>query len=599
MEKVKTKIKSISISKQKFFIFSIIFALFFVVLPSKVDAATLYLYPASKNLNKNDTFSVNVNAASPEQAINAVSGVVSFPSDKLRVLSVTKGGSVVSLWVQEPSFSNGVGTVNFEGIILNPGWRGAAGNILTINFEAKSTGSAKVKYSSGSILANDGQGTNILTGMSSATYRINVPTVEPPRQPSTGPPAAVSETPAAQSGTPAAPQVTSLTHPDTNAWHSASTPSFQWNLDESITAVRLLVSNKPNSSPSVIYDTPINQKELDEMEDGVWYFHVQLKNSAGWGSITHFRFQVDTKDPEYFNMSEIPRANEANPIAQFNFDAVDELSGIKHYLVQIDGGDPEIWVDDGSHIYTTQSLNPGKHTLIAKALDGAGNAQANYLDFVVGAIEAPRVEKYSKNISSKDIFAIQGTTYPNSNVTISMQRELDNPELFSVMSDENGRFIFIADKRLHDGIYSIWLEVVDENGARSNPTNELVTVVRKPSYQRIGEAVIAVLSVAIPLIALVVLLVLLLLYSYRKLMILREQIRKEAGEAQTVLHREFTSLKKKLSKQIETIEKAGEKRKLTRKEAAAINKMKSDLTASEKKVEKEIADIQQKVAKKK
>lgn len=584
--------------KTKHFLSAIIFVLFFVALPNSVNAATLYLYPSSKNLNKNDTFSVSVNAASADQAINAVSGVVSFPSDKLKVLSVTKGGSVISLWVQEPSFSNGVGTVNFEGIVLNPGWQGSAGNILTINFEAVGTGSAKVKYSSGSVLANDGQGTNILAGMSSANYEISVPNVAPPAPPVTGPTPAVSETPSNQSGTPAAPQVTSATHPDTNAWFTVTKPSFEWNLDSSITAVRLLVSDKPNSSPSVIYDTPINQKELDELTDGVWYFHVQLKNKYGWGSITHFRFQIDTKDPEYFNITEIPRENNTVPIASFNFDAKDNISGIDHYIVQIDGNEPEVWLDDGSHIYNTPSLKPGKHTLIAKALDGAGNSQANYLDFVVDAIDAPKVEKYSKNISSKDIFAIQGTTYPNSQVIVSMQHELDKLEVFSVMSDASGRFTYIADRKLNDGVYSFWLEVINEDGARSNATNEMVTVVRKPSYQRIGEAIIAVLSVAIPLIALVVLLVLLLLYSYRKLMLLREQIRKEAGEAQFVLHKEFSSLKKKLSKQIENIEKAGAKRKLTRSETMAINKMKSELNASEKRVEKEIEDIQKKVEKK-
>lgn len=584
--------------RQKFFLLSILFVLFFVFLPNNVDAATLYLYPSSKNLTKNDTFSVNVNVSSADQAINAVSGVLSFPSDKLRVLSVTKGGSVVSLWVQEPAFSNGVGTVNFEGIILNPGFQGSAGNILTVNFEAVGTGTAKVKYSTGSILANDGLGTNVLSGMASSNYTIGVPVVEPPTAPPTSPPPAVSETPSEQSGTPAAPEVTSPTHPDSNGWFPESKAVFEWKLDSSITAVRLLVSDKPNSNPSVVYDSPINQKELDELDDGTWYFHVQLKNGNGWGSITHYRFQIDSQDPEYFYISEVPRDNLTEPTVVFNFESEDLMSGIDHYLVQIDGDDPEIWEDDGSHVYRTKILKPGKHTLVAKALDGAGNSQANYIDFVIESIEAPKVEKYSKNISSKDIFAIQGTTYPNSEVLITMQHEFDDLEIYSVTSDEQGRFIYIADKRLRDGIYSIWLEVVNEKGARSNPTNEMVTIVRKPAYQRVGEAIIAVLSVAIPLIALVVLLVLLLLYSYRKLMSLREQIRKEAGEAQFVLHREFTALKKKLSKQIETIEKAGAKRQLTKKEKAAITKMKADLTASEKKVEKEIADIQKKVAKK-
>ena len=66
--------------------------------------------------------------------MNAASGVISFPADKLEVVSLSKTGSVFTLWVQEPSFSNSAGTINFEGIVLNPGFIGAAGKTPTIKF---------------------------------------------------------------------------------------------------------------------------------------------------------------------------------------------------------------------------------------------------------------------------------------------------------------------------------------------------------------------------------------------------------------------------------------------------------------------------------
>ena len=104
--------------------------------------------------------------------MNAASGVISFPTDKLGVVSVSKTNSVMNLWVQEPTFSNTRGTVNFEGIALNPGYTGSQGTIITITFRTKSAGQANIKFSSGSVLANDGVGTNILIGFSNANITI-------------------------------------------------------------------------------------------------------------------------------------------------------------------------------------------------------------------------------------------------------------------------------------------------------------------------------------------------------------------------------------------------------------------------------------------
>ncbi len=86
--------------------------------------------------------------------MNAVSGAISFPKN-LTVSSVSKANSIISLWTVEPTFSNSAGTVNFEGIVLNPGFTGDNGKVMSITFTAKSSGIAAVSYTSGSVLAND------------------------------------------------------------------------------------------------------------------------------------------------------------------------------------------------------------------------------------------------------------------------------------------------------------------------------------------------------------------------------------------------------------------------------------------------------------
>ncbi|MEI6660209.1 MAG: hypothetical protein WCK91_02180, partial [bacterium] len=128
---------------------------------------------SSANHATGDSFSAYVVASSTDQALNAVDGVVSFPIDKLEVTSVSKDDSVLSLWTQEPTFSNNTGSVNFSGVALNPGYAGSSGKIIKINFKAKKSGSAAVVFSSGSVLANDGLGTNILTGLNSKQFNLS------------------------------------------------------------------------------------------------------------------------------------------------------------------------------------------------------------------------------------------------------------------------------------------------------------------------------------------------------------------------------------------------------------------------------------------
>ena len=88
-------------------IYKIIWLLLFLgLLPSGAEAATLSFSPSFGSHASGNTFSVGVFVSSADQAMNAASGAISFPADKLEVISLSKTGSIFTLWVQEPSFSN-------------------------------------------------------------------------------------------------------------------------------------------------------------------------------------------------------------------------------------------------------------------------------------------------------------------------------------------------------------------------------------------------------------------------------------------------------------------------------------------------------------
>ncbi|OJI09351.1 MAG: hypothetical protein COV08_01315 [Candidatus Vogelbacteria bacterium CG10_big_fil_rev_8_21_14_0_10_49_38] len=166
--------------KLKFFSFvTVAILLLSLGMSDGAQAADLRLVPSNSRVEVSDNFSVAVQLASPKQSANAVYGVINFPPNLLQVVSVNHTGSVVDLWVQDPAFSNMSGQVIFEGAILNPGFTGESGRVLTVNFRAKADGVAKLAFAGGSVLANDGQGTNILNQLSPATVTVTAKTVAP------------------------------------------------------------------------------------------------------------------------------------------------------------------------------------------------------------------------------------------------------------------------------------------------------------------------------------------------------------------------------------------------------------------------------------
>lgn len=545
-------------------------------------AATLYLSPSSGSYAVGDTLSVGIYVSSADQTMNAVSGVISFPPDKLEVASLSKNGSIFSLWVQEPSYSDSVGTANFEGIVLNPGFTGSKGKILNITFGIKAAGVATVAFSSASVLANDGKGTNILSSFEEASFQIGVVRQEAPE----------ITTPSGSTGTPPAPEISSLTHPDPNKWYAQSTGKFTWSVPNNATSVRLLVGKIPQAVPNVLYAPPIDNKEVTDLADGVYYFHVQLRNAQGWGAISHFRFQTDTKVPEPFSIKFTDGKLAENPQPTIIVDAVDTTSGIDYYKIIV--GDFEETTKTG--IYTLPVQKPGKHNILIQAFDKAGNYTAAVDEFIIKPLAAPEITEYPRKLESGTILIIKGQTkYPNSQVVVWRQRENEEAVRQNVKSYDDGKFVFVADEKLKDGIYKLWAEVINNQGAQSTTTEKFTIAVEQPALFRIGSWAISFFAVIIPLIALILLLILILWYSWHKFSLMRRKVKEETLQAEQALHKAFYLLKEEVSEQIKLLEKVKSKRELTLEESKIMEQLKKDLDEAEEFVKKEIEDIEKEI----
>ena len=159
-----------------------------VFLPFAANAATLYVAPSGGTYKTGELFSVLVNVNTLNKSINAASGQLNFDRAKLEVVSLGYSNSIFTLWTQGPAFSNSAGSVTFSGGLPSPGFTGPSGAILRITFKPKASGQAAVNFVSGSILANDGKGTNILDGFSGGVFNVIASAAKPAETPSAGKP---------------------------------------------------------------------------------------------------------------------------------------------------------------------------------------------------------------------------------------------------------------------------------------------------------------------------------------------------------------------------------------------------------------------------
>ncbi len=546
-------------------------------------AASLSLSPASGSYQADKVFSVAVYVSSSDQSINAVSGSVSFPADKLEVVALTKSGTVVNLWVQEPNFSNTSGTVSFEGLVLNPGYKGSGGKVINISFRVKSggNGTAELSFKNGSVLANDGKGTNVLSGLGKASFTLGAPkdsTVE------TTPPSAILPPPTEAKATGSGPKLISTTHPDQNKWFTAKKALLSWVVPAGVSSVRLKFDQSPNTTPGVVYTPAISSKELSDIADGVWYFHAQFRTSAGWGEVSHYKLQIDSQAPETFAIKLTGGAEGPQPAVSFS--TTDALSGVDFYRLTVEGAQPltiaaaEVLGRD----YILPPLSPGEKTLTVEAVDLAGNMRTATLPLSIKSLASPEITNYPKELSgSQPLYASGKTVYPSSRIVISWQKSGGKEESAEVVADPAGQFIYEGKEELVSGNYQLWATVVDSRGARSTASERLNFIVKPSFFQTLSAWVRDSLSLIVPLIALLILLAMLLIYGFQHLRRLERKMKGLPQDHDQAIGVAIKMLQKDISGQVRLLDDIRAKRHLAEEtELKAIKKIRSDLNEVEK-----------------
>ena len=582
---------------KSFFVSFLILFIFFTA--GKAQAASLYFIPSTGNYNVGDIINVSILVDTQNVPINSAEANISFPSDILSVVSVNKTNSVFTFWVQEPTFSNVDGTISLSGGLPTPGYNGSLGKVSGISFRVKKAGLVSLSFASGAVRANDGLGTDVLQNSKPASFVIKPQVEAPPAvvpetitTPTVMTPLTVNTTPTNSNGAQISSLISSPTNPDPNKWYNDSNPKFTWTVPSDVTDIKLSYNKLPNSLPTVIYTPPISEKDLTDLKDGTYYFHLQFKNANGWGTVSNFRFNIDTQNPSSFDVREIPRTDATIPQAKFSINAKDDLSGVDHYELQIDQNPVVTWDDDGTHVYQTPILNPGQHEFNAKVYDKAGNFLGTTTSFTIDPLQTPTITDYSKDLSVSGSLIIRGQTQSSGQVTIYLQKNNESPKSFVVQSNQNGEFVFAPDSQLSSGIYTAWVEALDARGAKSLATDKVTIVVKNPLLSQIGTWSTNILSAMIPIVALICLLILVILYFWHKFLVLKKRIRMETRGVEKSIRKAFDVLRDDMIDQMNMLKKAKSQRDLTIEEEKIMKQLRKNMSMAEDFLQKEIETIE-------
>ncbi len=570
-------------------------------------AATLSLTPATAKVSAGNIVSVKALVNTDGQAINTVSGTMQFPTDMLQVMSVSKSSSIFTLWVQEPSFSNTKGIINFTGGVPNPGFTGQGGEVMSVVFKAKKTGNASVIFSDSSILLNDGLGTDALAGTKPATVAISssaqsdVPTIN-----------------TTANSLPAKPIVISSTNPSQEKWYPNNSASFNWGAPEDITSIQTLFSKDPNAIPTVNYDSSVSQRTVNNIADGILYFHIRYMNSLGFGPVAHYKVQIDTVPPEKFTAD--VTTSEVNNTLVLN--AVDKTSGIDHYSVQIDS-DPAINVQNSSLVDGRLILpirNEGNHDLEVIAYDKAGNHTETYSTYTSPATIPPTIAIYSADtadshksnlikiidnsdcqlasvgcsaiINRNQSVIVKGESkYPVTDINVYVQPEGKSVKMYETRTDENGSYSVTTDPLDTAGLATVWTQLKYSNGTLGPISDKVTLQIKDGLIVSTSKSLIYSLPFVIMAFGLLAGLVSLIYYGWHKFFGLQKRVRREAEDVIDETHKAMAMFRDELNSQLIKLEKMRTDRELNKKEEKLFKELKDKVDMVEDFVEKKIKKI--------
>lgn len=104
------------------------------------------------------------------ESINAMAGKLEFPAEKLKLIEISDGESIINFWLEKPRINQE--KINFSGIIPG-GYIGKKGKIFSLYFKTINHGPVNIVASDFEVLLADGIGTALPVRINNLSVEIN------------------------------------------------------------------------------------------------------------------------------------------------------------------------------------------------------------------------------------------------------------------------------------------------------------------------------------------------------------------------------------------------------------------------------------------
>jgi len=563
--------------------------------------AALSLSPSSGTYAVGSTLTVSVTVNSGGgTGINAASGKITFDPTLLSAQSVSKNNSVFNLWVADPAYSNSDGSVTFSGGGTTA-YTGTSGVVMSVTFKVLKAGTANLAFASGaSVLAADGQGTDVLgtTGTAAFTLGGSAPPSQSSQQSSQSSNQSSGSGGSSQAAAPppsafdVSIAIASPTHPDQTKWYANDNPSFTWTLTPDVAGVSTLFGTNSAAYPKRTSEGLISSKQYTGVAEGVSYFIVRFEDSLGdWSDPIVYKVQVDLTPPQAFTVNAQAGAGlSGRTLLAFN--ATDTVSGIDHYEMTLDNGASSTiaLTDVQGGIYTAPPILPGAHTVVIRAVDKAGNYADAHTQFVISGIATPTITNFPATVIEKSPIVLEGTADSGANVTVDVS-DSENKVVAEgkMVADQTGHWLYAIEGGLTYGTYGLGVSMITTQGATASSTaNQHIDVLLAPFLDRFGWIIIVLLLSAIAG---------LITFGFYKKKILDMQFslaRRETKDVADKTKAVFEALREEVEENVSHMEGgAAQAQGETKLEPEhVLDAMRNALTVSESTIQKEVDDVE-------
>ncbi|MDD5039661.1 MAG: cohesin domain-containing protein [Patescibacteria group bacterium] len=271
------------------------------------DAASLSADAAEKKFEQGKVFDVLVHISSDQQVINAVEAAVTYPADMLEVIGVSRGGSFLTLWPEEPAVDREAGVITMIGGIPSGSYV-SGGIVVTITFQAFATGGVEIGFQDDvtHVLLNDGLGTEAPLTLNSGIVDI---------------------TPATSFS------IISPTHPSEKTWYRERDFTVNWTATPGA-GYSYVVSDSVSEIPDDDREDVVGTVTFLNLADGVHYFILREKlPGEEWKIAGSRRVMIDGTSPGTVTAFSSAEPTLYGGKAFIVFSATDKMSGIDHYDV--------------------------------------------------------------------------------------------------------------------------------------------------------------------------------------------------------------------------------------------------------------------------